>query len=190
LQTEPVHGEPELHVTQLPEVLHTMLVPQLVPGESMPVATHISEPDVQLFMPVWHGDGVQLPPPVQLTHAPELLHTMPVPQLVPAVSGVPLSMQVGVPPVHEIMPVWHGLVGTHDAPCWQATHAPFAHTIPEPQPVPSGLLPVSVQTGLPVVQEIVASLHAVEPVQLWPELHVTHEPPAQNMLGPPHEVPF
>jgi hypothetical protein len=135
-------------------------------------------------VPVWQGVGAQLPPAVHETQAPDELHTMPLPQLVPGESGEPVSTQVGEPPPQLIMPLWHGLVGVHDAPCEQVTQAPLAQTMPEPHEVPSALLPVSVQTGEPVEHEMVASLHAVEPVQLEPCMQFTHEPPEQTMFAP------
>jgi len=56
-----------------------------------------------------------------------------------------------------------------------ATHAPDAHTIPWPQPMPSGALPDSLQTASPVEQSVVpvrqgllATVHCV-PAEQGPQ---------------------
>jgi hypothetical protein len=49
-----VHGSPAVHATQAP-VLHTMLVPQLVPLATFPAAEHTGAPVAQLMIPVRQG---------------------------------------------------------------------------------------------------------------------------------------
>ena len=77
---------------------------------------------------------------------------MSVPQGVPAATLVFASMQVGVAPEQTSVPLWHLLVGWQGAFIEQDVHAPAWQTMPVPQPVPFGLLSVSVHTGAPVVQ--------------------------------------
>jgi hypothetical protein len=47
-------------------------------------------------------------------------------QEVPATAGVFWSVQVIVPPLHDVtLPAWHGLLGgVQDAPTWHWLHAP------------------------------------------------------------------
>jgi hypothetical protein len=86
-----------------------------------------------------------------------------VPQLVPG-AWLPVgtfSVQTGKPVVQEFVPRWHGF-----AAGWQVV--PGKHALQNPPPqnwfvpqfVPSGRLPLSVQTGAPLVQTIAAVLHA------------------------------
>jgi hypothetical protein len=48
LHTLPEQAPPAVQLMQLPDALHTMLVPQLLPGESMPVELHCMLPVEQL----------------------------------------------------------------------------------------------------------------------------------------------
>jgi hypothetical protein len=75
---------------------------------------------------------------VQETQLPDALQTMPLPQDAPALSGVPVSAQTGVPVVQEVKPTWQGLEGVQAAPELHETQLPLEQTMPEPQLVPSG----------------------------------------------------
>ncbi len=103
----------------------TWLVPQDVPSvtwapvsthEEVPVA-HEVVPTSQLFV------GVHDTFAVQATHTPAL-HTWFVPHDVPFAAAFPVSVQVATPPAHDVIPVWQGLAGTHDAPGEHALHTP------------------------------------------------------------------
>ena len=93
-----VHDMPTVHDTQLPE-LQTMLVPHEVPLATLPDSAQTGAPVLQVVVPVRQGLPltVQLAPTVQSPQAPAALQTLFVPQLVPAGTSVPLSLQTGVP---------------------------------------------------------------------------------------------
>jgi len=56
----------------------------------------------------------------------------------------------------------------HGALLVQAMHAPALHTMPVPQTVPLGALPVSTHVAWPVAQEIEPVLHTEEPPHAAP----------------------
>ena len=93
-----VQARPAVHDTQLP-LLHTRLVPHEVPLATFPAALQTGAPVVQAVAPVLHGMPVtvQLAPTVQAPQTPVALHTMFVPQLVPAGTFMFLSVQTGAP---------------------------------------------------------------------------------------------
>jgi hypothetical protein len=73
----------------------------------------------------------------------------------PFVALLPVSMQVGVPVEQSSLPVWQAVAGGHEASCVHVLHVPFKQTWFVPHRVPFGtLLPVSVQTPVPVEQLI------------------------------------
>jgi hypothetical protein len=132
-------------------------------------------------------DGVQALPAAQLTHEPTL-HTMSAPHETPLASVVPLSVHVAEPWEHEIMPVWHGLVGVQFAPAEQSRHVPSPQTFPAPQFVPAATLPASIHNGFPVPHAIAPVLQGFATVQDCPALQAAQTPPPQTM-SVPQEVP-
>ena len=90
-----VHASPAVHPMQVP-VWHTMFVPHVVPLATFPDAVQTGAPVEQAVAPVLHGMPLtaQLAPTVQAPHVPEALHTMFVPQLVPAARFRVVSEQV------------------------------------------------------------------------------------------------
>jgi hypothetical protein len=153
-----VHDAPEVHEVQDP-LSQTSLVPHDVPlATCVPVSVHTATPVVHDVTPVSQLlGGVHATPAVQPLHTP-LSHTSLVPQLAPLLRLLPVSLHTGAPVVHDVDPLWHGLVGVHDAPVVHALHVPLLHTSLVPQLVPfDTLVPVSVHTGAPVE-------HAVVPV--------------------------
>jgi hypothetical protein len=133
---------------------------------------------------VRHGFPVtgQLVPAVQSAQVP-WWQTLFVPQFVPSASELPLSVHTGVPDEQSRAPLWQALVGWQVAPVVHATHAPALHTMLVPQPIPSGALPASLHTGVPVVQLIWPSL------QGWPVRG--HEAPSSQAMHVPleHTIP-
>src|SRR5215471_6201012 len=105
------------------------------------------------------------------------------PQLVPLGTEVPVSMQVWLPVVQTCVPVWHGLVGTHEPPFAHGTHAPALHTmfVFVPHGVPFATFPVSAQTGTPVTHEFAPVLHGFVGWQ-EPGAHIPHVPLLQTMF--------
>jgi hypothetical protein len=100
-----MQASPTVQGKQLP-LLQTMFVPQVVPLATFPDSVQTGTPVLQVYPAVRQGLPltVQAAPTVQATHAPEVLQTIFVPQLVPAVTFVPLSVQTGAPVEQESVP--------------------------------------------------------------------------------------
>lgn len=147
----------------------------------------MGEPVPQLMLPVAHGlAGEQLAPPEHAVHEPEL-HTPPG-QAVPLVT-LPVSVQTAEPVAQLMAPVRHTFAGEQPAPLLHGLHPPLRHT-PPAHGVPLLLLLPSVQTGLPVLQEVLPFRQAwpgfVE--QPAPSLHALQVPLLQTPPG--HPVPL
>ena len=93
-----MQATPTVQAVHVPP-LHTMLLPQGVPLETLPDSVQTAAPVSQDVVPVRHGLPLtlQLAPIVQATQLPVEPQTLFVPQLVPAATSVPLSLQTGVP---------------------------------------------------------------------------------------------
>jgi hypothetical protein len=100
-----VQAVPAVQATQLP-LLQTMLVPQPVPLATFPDCVQTGAPLLQTVVPVRQGapEGEQLAPAWQLTQLPVAPQTLLVPQLVPAETSLPLSLQTGVPVAQASVP--------------------------------------------------------------------------------------
>jgi hypothetical protein len=178
---------PDTHETQAP-ALQTWVVspPQGVPLSSLPASVHTGSPVVQAIVPFLHSlVGSHDIPAVQGPHVP-LWQTLLSPQAVPL--GLLLSLQTGTPVEHEVVPVLHGFVTGQLAPTVQALQVPLPHTMFVPQEVPFALLPVSLQTSKPVVQENVPVLHMFAGWQLAPIVHELQVPPPHTLFVP-QDVP-
>jgi hypothetical protein len=127
---------------------------------------------------------------VQLRQLPVEPQTLFVPQLVPAVRSVPLSLQTGVPVEQASAPRWQALAGKQAAPSAQAAHCPERHTIPAPHEVPFGWSPDSVQTEAPVAQESVPVRHEFPGGEQAPPAAQVTQAPLLQTLSCPHTVPF
>jgi hypothetical protein len=90
--------------TQLP-LLQTMFVPQVVPLATFPDSVQTGKPVLHVYPAVRQGLPltVQAAPTVQSPQVPAL-QTLFVPQLVPAVTFVPLSVQTGDPVEQDSVP--------------------------------------------------------------------------------------
>ena len=112
----------------MPPPLQTMLVPQLTPGDLLLPSTHTMTPVEQEFTPL--RQGFELPvqdvPAVQETHPPAPLQTMLVPQLVPAIFGLPFA--------HVDMPVEHDAVPLKQTPGLPVQLCPGVHMPQNPCP--------------------------------------------------------
>jgi hypothetical protein len=166
----PVQACPAVQATQAPLPSQTMPVPQAVPGDRLPKSRQACAPVAQLVTPVLHGVGLveQFAFAVHATHIPVPLHTMLVPQAVPAGRSAP-SPHVWAPVAHEVVPVLHGFaLPAHGWPPAQAIHAPLpSHTWPMPHWVPAVRFAPSLQAVAVPLQVVVPCLHAVGlPVQL------------------------
>jgi len=101
----PVQDMPAVQPMQLPEPLQTMLVPQLLPGDLLVPSMQVGAPvehDVVPFLQRFELPVHELPM-VQATQPPPPLQTMLVPQLVPAVFGVPFT-HIDMPVAHDAVP--------------------------------------------------------------------------------------
>jgi hypothetical protein len=127
-----------------------------------------------------HASGAppHVPPAQQYCPAaPHALHvpdsqTLLAPQAVPFARLVPVSVHDGVPLEQSVVPVWHALVGVHEAPCVHALHIPLPQTLPVPQDVPFATSPVGVQTGVPFEQSMAPVRHGTEGEHGVPVVHV------------------
>jgi len=89
---------PTVHDTQTP-ALHTRFVPQEVPLATFATSAQTGAPVLHVRAPVRQGLPVtaQLAPTLQSPQTPVALHTLSVPQLVPAATSVFRSVQTGAP---------------------------------------------------------------------------------------------
>jgi hypothetical protein len=134
-------------------------------------------------------------PSTQVTHAPALLHTMPVvpagEQLVPG-GRLPVSVHTENPVEQTVAAVLQMLPGWQVTPAAQVTHIAPRQTAfaPHTVAVPSGSdTPVSVQIGTPVSQARVPLWQGFAGGQLPPPAHAAHAPSAHT-LPAPQLVPF
>ncbi len=133
-----VHATPAVQGMQMPEPLHTMFVPQLVPADLLPLSTHVCAPVEQDVVPVLQTPGfvVHAVPEVHGPQVP-LLQTWFGPQDVPF-ALFPISAQTGTPVTHEVVPTLHAFACVQAAPDVHAPHVPLAlHTMFVPQLVPA-----------------------------------------------------
>jgi hypothetical protein len=100
-----VQARPTVQAVQVP-LLHTMFVPQEVPLATFPDSVQTAAPVSQDVVPFRHGLPLtlQVAPTVQLTQLPVEPQTLFVPQLAPAASSVPVSLQTGVPVAQASVP--------------------------------------------------------------------------------------
>jgi hypothetical protein len=190
----PGHDWPCVHPTQPPEPLQTMLVPQLTPGDLLLPSTQAMTPVEHEVVPLRHG--FELPeqdvPAVQEMQPPAPLQTMLVPQLVPAVFGLPFA--------HVDMPVEHDAVPLKQTPGLPVQLCPGVHmpqnpfpsqTWLDPQDVPAMTLPVpSTQTDAPVAHDTTPTLQDDGlPVHEAPPEHATQVPEALQTMFVPQLVP-
>ncbi len=155
----PEHACPAVHAAQMPDEVHTWLVPQLVPGVfGVAVSTQTWEPVLHEVTPVRHAVGLVLHdcPATHATHPPAPLQTWLLPHERPAFFEVTSSMQTCAPVLHEVMPLRQmlGLVAQL-TPAEHATQVLLAlHTSPAPQltPVPLGEARLSTHADMPDAQ--------------------------------------
>jgi len=180
---------PDVHGTQLPS-LQTWLLPHVVPFAMFPVSAQTAVPVTHEFTPVLHlFAGWQLEPETQSMHVPAELHTLFVPQVVPATRFLPVSEQV-IDGEQDCVPAWHGFVGLQASPTVQETQLPLLQTMFVPQVVPFATFPDSVQTGAPVLQVYPAVRQGLPlTVQAAPTVQATHRPAVLQTKFVPQLVP-
>jgi hypothetical protein len=184
-----VQTVPAVHGTHVPPALHTMFVPQLVPGALFPVSPQTTTPVTHEVAPVLHGfAGWQATAGV---HAPQmpLLHTMFVPHDVPLARFWFVSAQAIVG-AHICVPAWQGLAGRQASPAVHATQTPALHTMFVPHEVPLATFPEAVQTGAPELHTMPAVRHGMPAsAQVIPIVQAPHAPVALQTMFVPQLVP-
>jgi hypothetical protein len=159
-----------------------------VPFATFPVSAQTDVPVEQEVIPVLHGfAGWQPTPAVHEPHVP-LSHTLLVPQDVPFAT-FPVSAQTDVPVEQEVIPVLHGFAGWQPTPAVHEPHVPLSHTLLVPQDVPFATFPVSAQTDVPVIQDVVPARHGLLGWQLTPAVHAAQVPLPQTLFVP-QDVPL
>ena len=158
--------------------LQTLSVPHDAPlASALPVSVQPML-GVQTVMPAWQGfAGTQIEPAEHAAQLPAL-HTMFAPQTVPFATSAD-SMQTGVPVLHAIVPLRHGLPGTTQSIPWtQAPHAPVAlQTMSVPHDVPAAtFVPLSVHDGAAPEQTSEPVWHLFVGVHAPPAWQVAHVP--------------
>jgi hypothetical protein len=100
-----MQATPTVQAVHVP-LLHTMFVPQEVPLAALADSVQTGAPVVHDVVPVRQGLPLtlQVAPAVQLTQLPVEPQTLLVPQLVPAATRLPVSLQTGVPVEHARVP--------------------------------------------------------------------------------------
>jgi hypothetical protein len=121
------------------------------------------------------------PTAVQATQLP-LLHSMPEPQVF-RLAALPVSWQREVPESQLMVPTLQA-DGSQDMPAAQATQVPPRQTRPCPQSRPSGRSPLTMQTLVPVAQEVVPALHCTPVLQETLGVQAAQLPLLQYMLVP------
>ena len=191
-----VHASPAVHEPHIPEPLHTIPEPQLVPADLLLPSMQVIAPvehDVVPFLHAAFGFVVHELPAVQVRHAPVPLHTMLAPHWVPAALLVP-SMHVVAPVAQDVVPFLHAAFGfvVHELPAVQATHDPEPlHTRLLPQPVPAALLVPSTHVTAPVEHDVVPLRHDAFGfvVHELPPVQATHAPVPLHTRFVPQPVP-
>ena len=131
----------------------------------------------------------QSPPPPWWWHLP-FLHCSPLlPQLAPSLTGLPVSVHAGTPPLHETAPTSHGFAGVQLPPAAQATQAPPLHA-PPLHGVPSATeAPVSPHVELPDEQDVAPTWQLLVGAHATPAVHAWHVP-LEHAPPPPHDAPM
>jgi hypothetical protein len=171
---------------------------QIVPfGAGVGVSSHVCTPVPQEVVPRKHGVGfvLQVRPAVQEVHTPPL-QTSATPgstsQVVPFGLG-PESRHSCVPVAQEVMPSRHAALGfvMQAALAVQGLHVPPLQTWFVPQLVPFGFAAPSMQTCVPVSQEVMPSLQAGSGfvVQAALAVQVEQMPPLHTWFVP-QSIPF
>lgn len=154
----------------------TAFVPHPVPLLWMPFWLHTGRPLEQSVMPVSHTPGEQGAFSVHELQLP-LRHTALVPHEVPGATGLPVSVQVGVPPLHVSVPVSHTFVGVHDPPLTHMMQLPSSQTSFVPHEVPfSTFIIVSLHTGWPLEHWIEPTWHVLVGEHGAFSVHAPHAP--------------
>jgi hypothetical protein len=155
-----------------------------------PISAHTGTPVTHEVVPTLHRFAcVQAAPDVHAPQVPLALHTMFVPQLVPAARFLVVSEQVMVGE-QDCVPAWHGFIGVQARPAVHPMHVPVWQTMLIPHVVPLATFPDALQTGAPVVHAVAPVLHGMPlTAQLAPTVHAPQTPVALHTMFVPQLVP-
>jgi hypothetical protein len=181
---------PALQLTHAP-ALQTLPTSQDFPLGALPELAHRGAPLLQSILPAAQGSvASQDIPDMQDTQDPSGAQTRLAPQLSPAGARRFVSMHLDIPPEQSSVPSWQGLAGTQGSPAAHAAQLPSLHTIPAPQEIPAGALPISRHAGVPLVQSMAPTRHGFpDRSQDVPAAHLLHVPSRQTEPTP-HNVPL
>jgi hypothetical protein len=163
-----------VQATQLP-LLQTMPGPHSFRFGALPVSMQRELPESQVVVPTLQAEGTHIVPAVQATQAPAR-HTRPWPQSRPS-GRSPDTLQTLVPVEQEVVPALQATLAVHDTLGVQGEQVPLLQYWLLPHMVPlRAFMPVSMQTGVPVVQLSLPTWHVLVGVQSAPSLQVTQLP--------------
>lgn len=120
------------------------------------------------------------------TQTPAPSHTPPG-QFVPALAE-PVALQSGVPVEHEVVPVWHGLLGVQLTPAVHPLQRPAPSQTPPAHGKPLDALLANVHTGIPVSHRMLPIVQGFPVAQDIPVLHAMHVP-LPSHTPPLHAAP-
>ena len=154
------------------------------------VQTGVPVPQAMVATEVQGFAEVQSAPCVHAVQTPPL-HTWFTPQEVPFETAVVVSTHTGSPDPQAIAPVRQVFRGVQASPGVQGRHWWAAlQTSPVPQEVPAGTKPVSVHTGVPEPQAMVAPAeHGLVDAQGAPSEQASQTPAAEQTSPAPQVVP-
>jgi hypothetical protein len=99
-------------------------------------------------------------------------------------------MQTWVPLAQEVAPAWQGFAGAHAALAVHGKHCPPLQTWSTPQAVPfASAVPASMQTWVPLAQEVTPAWHGFAGVHAEFMVQATHCPALQTW-STSQAVPF
>jgi len=184
-----VHAVPAVHAAQIP-LVQTSFVPHAVPLAAFSVDTQIGCPELHDVVPVWQGLlGVHAVPAVHAAQIP-LVQTSFVPHAVPLATSSPVETQIDCPELHDVVPVWQGLLGVHAVPAVHEPQIPLVQTSFVPHTVPLATsLPVDTQIDCPELHDVIPVRQELLGVHATPVAHET-QLPFEHTSFVPHAVPL
>lgn len=180
-----LQAAPAAHTVHAP-ALQTRSVPHAAPfGRLLPESTHTESPLAHDVVPEWQAlSGGHTADAMQSPHCPSR-QTRLVPHEEPFGALAMVAAHVETPPAHEVAPTRHGLAGVQATPAVQSMQPPLWHTRAAPHVVPSATdTPVSVQTDVPLAQEVIPVWQASAGVHDAAAVHARQAPWRHTWLVP------
>jgi hypothetical protein len=111
-----------------------------------------------------------------------------VPQTVPLATS-PVDTQIACPELHDVIPVWQGLLGMHAIPAVHEPQIPLVQTSFVPHAVPLATSPVETQVECPVLHDVTPNWQGLLGVHMTPAAHET-QLPLEHTSFVPQSVPL